>query len=277
MAWPSESLSSGICPVVSSEDRKVRLSHLVRLDPRPRHDKVVTVAEWQTPRMNISETVLGDDAFQSYVELFERYRAYYGQAADQARTQAWLTNATTTGPMRAFLARVDGVAAGICLIAICPASLTLGEFWMVRDIFVDPRWRRTGVARALLDAVRAAAHKRGALRPTLETEDDNATALRLYERYGFGPVTDCDTSCWTWHRPAMDVPFGNAERAVQPVGGIRTCEDLLNLADPSRTSRSKRSPGATSASGSSRTVSWSSRPSRARWFRATVGEPRSAS
>jgi GNAT superfamily N-acetyltransferase len=139
--------------------------------------------------MNIGETVPGDDGFQSFVELFDRYRVHYGQAADRDRSQAWLTEATTTGPMRAFLARVDGVAAGICLIAICPASLSLGEFWMVRDVFVDPQWRRTGVPGALLDAVRAAAVERGALRLTVQTEDDNASALRLYERYGFGPVT----------------------------------------------------------------------------------------
>ena len=139
--------------------------------------------------MNVSEVVPSDDGFQSFVELFERYRAHYGQATNPARSQAWLIDATTTGPMRAFLARVDGVAAGICLIAICPASLTLGEFWMVRDVFVDPGWRHTGVARALLDAVRAAAQRRGALRLTLQTEDDNVAALRLYERYGFIPVT----------------------------------------------------------------------------------------
>ncbi len=139
--------------------------------------------------MNVSETVPGDDGFRSFVELFDRYRAHYGQAADPERTRAWLMDATTNGPMRAFLARVDETAAGICLIAICPASLTLGEFWMVRDVFVDPQWRRTGVARALLDAVRRAAHQRGASRLTLQTEEDNATALRLYERYGFRPVT----------------------------------------------------------------------------------------
>jgi GNAT superfamily N-acetyltransferase len=139
--------------------------------------------------MNVSETLPADDGFHSFVELFDRYRAHYGHAADRDRSQAWLIEATTSGPMRAFLARIDGVAAGICLIAICPASLTLGEFWMIRDLFVDPRWRHTGVARALLDAVRAAAQQRGALRLTLQTEDDNATALRLYERYGFGPVT----------------------------------------------------------------------------------------
>ena len=139
--------------------------------------------------MDVLEIRPADDGFQSFVELFEAYRAHYGQVADPDRSQVWLTQATTTGPMRAFLARVDGVAAGICVIAICPASLTLGEFWMVRDLFVDPRWRRTGVAWALLDAVRAAAQQRGALRLTLQTEDDNVPALRLYERYGFGPVT----------------------------------------------------------------------------------------
>jgi len=139
--------------------------------------------------MNVSETVPGDDGFQSFVELFERYRAHYGQAADRDRSQAWLTDATTTGPMRAFLARVDGVAVGICLIATCPASLTLGEFWMIRDLFVDPPSRRGGVASALLDSVRAAAQQRGAVRLTLQTEDDNVAALRLYERYGFVQVT----------------------------------------------------------------------------------------
>jgi GNAT superfamily N-acetyltransferase len=139
--------------------------------------------------MNVSEMVPGDDGFESFVELFGQYRVHYGQPMDRDRSRAWLTDATTTGPMRAFLARVDEVAVGICLIAICPASLTLGEFWMVRDMFVDPRWRGTGVARGLLDAVSAAARERGALRLTLQTEDDNEAALRLYERYGFGPVT----------------------------------------------------------------------------------------
>lgn len=139
--------------------------------------------------MDVTETVPGDEGFQAFVELFDRYRAHYGQATDLDRSRAWLTETTTSGPMRAFLARVDEVAAGICLIAICPASLTLGEFWMVRDLFVDPRWRRLGVARALLDAVRAAAERHGALRLTLQTEDDNAAALRFYERYGFVSVT----------------------------------------------------------------------------------------
>ena len=139
--------------------------------------------------MNVRETVPGDEGFQSFVELFDRYRVHYGQDSERDRSEAWLTDATTTGPMRAFLARTNGVAAGICLIAVCPASLTLGEFWMVRDLFVDPPSRRSGVALALLDAVRAAAERRGVLRLSVQTENDNDPALRLYERYGFERVT----------------------------------------------------------------------------------------
>ena len=138
--------------------------------------------------MHVSETLPGDASFQAFVELFERYRAHYGQVADRAGSTRWLTAATTTGPMRAFIAHVDGEAAGICLIAIVPASLALGEFWVVRDVFVHPARRRTGVARALLDTVRSAAEQRGAARLTLQTEEDNVAALRLYERFGFIPV-----------------------------------------------------------------------------------------
>ncbi|HET9852605.1 MAG TPA: GNAT family N-acetyltransferase [Candidatus Limnocylindrales bacterium] len=138
--------------------------------------------------MSVEQTLPGDEGFASFVDLFEQYRIHYGQPADRARSEAWLIRATTSGPMRAFMARIDGEAAGICLITISPASLALGEFWIVRDLFVAPHRRREGIATALLDAVRAAATERGALRLTLQTEDDNAAALRLYERYGFQPV-----------------------------------------------------------------------------------------
>ena len=139
--------------------------------------------------MTVTETAPGDEGFSSFVDLFDRYRMHYGQPMDRDKVQDWLADATTTGPMRAFLARVDGTPAGICLAAIFPASLALGEFWMVRDLFVDPRWRRTGVAWELLDAVTTAARQRGAVRVTIQTEDDNEAALALYERYGFEPVT----------------------------------------------------------------------------------------
>ena len=147
-----------------------------------------------TSEVRVRETAPADGGFDCFVELFDQYRVHDGQIADVDRSRDWLTAATAAGPMRAFLASLERAAAeptpaGICLIAICPASLALGEFWMVRDLFVHPRWRRTGVAHALLDAVRAAAQRRGALRLSLQTEPENTGALRLYEQYGFTAVT----------------------------------------------------------------------------------------
>lgn len=147
-----------------------------------------TVRKSPAHTVAVVETVPGDEGFAPFVDLFDQYRVHYGQPADRRRSEAWLTAATTSGPMRAFVARVDRAPAGICLVAICPASLRLGEFWMVRDLYVEPQWRRTGVALALLDAVRAAATERGALRLTVQTEDDNQAALRLYERCGYRPT-----------------------------------------------------------------------------------------
>jgi len=142
-----------------------------------------------TSAVRISETVPADGKFESFVALFDQYRVHYGQMADLDRSRQWLAAATTAGPMRAFLASIEQAPVGICLVAACPTSLTLGEFWMVRDLFVHPRWRRTGVAWRLLDAVHTAAQHRGAQRLSVQTEADNAGALRLYERYGFTPVT----------------------------------------------------------------------------------------
>jgi ribosomal protein S18 acetylase RimI-like enzyme len=69
-----------------------------------------------------------------------------------------------------------------------PASLRLGHFWQIRDLFVVPHKRRLGVGRALLDSVQAAAIAAGASRLVLQTENDNEPALRLYTESGYTMV-----------------------------------------------------------------------------------------
>ena len=62
---------------------------------------------------------------------------------------------------------------------IVSASLRLGHFWQIRDLFGLPNHRRLGVGRTLLELIRAAAIGAGALRLVLQTEADNTPALRL--------------------------------------------------------------------------------------------------
>jgi ribosomal protein S18 acetylase RimI-like enzyme len=90
------------------------------------------------------------------------------------------------GPESAnFIAREGGVDVGLAAVFAepdVPGRMHLVSMW------VDPRYRRRGVARALVDqAVRWAAERR-AREVILWVADQNTAARRLYERLGFRPT-----------------------------------------------------------------------------------------
>jgi ribosomal protein S18 acetylase RimI-like enzyme len=84
--------------------------------------------------------------------------------------------------------RADHVC-GFVTTAVMPASLMLGTAWSIRDLYVAPRHRRSGVAHALLQHVVDEARAAGAQRVSLQTETDNIPARTLYTEVGFQPVT----------------------------------------------------------------------------------------
>lgn len=55
----------------------------------------------------------------------------------------------------------------------------------IATVAVDPRYRRQGVATALISALFEEARCRGATKITLEVRPSNTGARRLYERFGF--------------------------------------------------------------------------------------------
>lgn len=129
-----------------------------------------------------------DDAGE-VCELFHAYRAHYGHDGPVAETRAWLAE----GHLRIAVATADGRAAGFVTTTVVPASLTLRAFWLVRDLYVAPEHRRSGVGTALLRHVIDAARAAGALRLSLQTETGNTAALALYEAAGFGPVAGLES------------------------------------------------------------------------------------
>lgn len=126
--------------------------------------------------------------FAQLADLFDQYRVHYGETADAERSLAWLQRNISSGVLNVFSAELNGEMIGFAITVSSPASLRLGHYWQIRDIFVVPRWRRGGVARALLERLRRAAEAAGALRLVLQTEADNSNALRLYEASGFVAV-----------------------------------------------------------------------------------------
>ncbi|MDI6098388.1 GNAT family N-acetyltransferase [Actinoplanes sp. NEAU-A12] len=126
--------------------------------------------------------------------LFDDYRVHYGHPADPDGTVAWLAR-QLTGAFRMFVALRDtpaGQPLGLISVVELPASLRLGTFWSVRDLYVAAAHRRGGVARALLGHAVAGARAAGALRVSLQTEPGNTSAQALYAAAGFRPVPDLD-------------------------------------------------------------------------------------
>jgi GNAT superfamily N-acetyltransferase len=122
-------------------------------------------------------------------EVFGQYRLHYGEPVAPGQTLAWLAEHTRSGRLTIFAAHGGEDLVGIATTVAVPASLRLGCFWQLRDLFVVPTARRHGTGRALLGAVIHAAAAAGAIRVSMQTEPDNAAALNLYQTSGFMPVT----------------------------------------------------------------------------------------
>lgn len=125
--------------------------------------------------------------------LFNHYRHHYGQPPDRdVSTLGWLTDMVRSNMLTVYTASVDRSAeappVGLATAHATPASLAMGRFWQLRDLYVLPGSRRRGAAAALVTAVRGAALAAGATRLSLVTEADNHAALDLYRRLGFRHV-----------------------------------------------------------------------------------------
>lgn len=78
-----------------------------------------------------------------------------------------------------LLALVDGEPAGFALVWSVADEMHLVNF------AVDPRFRRQGIGRALLEQVFAEARERDLRRITLEVREGNEAARALYRQFGF--------------------------------------------------------------------------------------------
>lgn len=86
-------------------------------------------------------------------------------------------------PTVAYLvAEESGAFAGYAVVSVVDVDAEL------QRIAVPEELRRTGVATALLAAVRAAATDGGAERLLLEVREDNLAARLFYERHGFAEL-----------------------------------------------------------------------------------------
>lgn len=84
-----------------------------------------------------------------------------------------------------FIGAVDGQAAGFACLRLVPHLQGDEPYAELTDIYVDAPFRRSGVARALIAQVEAAARAAGASEVVIITGFDNADAQAAYRASGY--------------------------------------------------------------------------------------------
>ncbi len=84
----------------------------------------------------------------------------------------------------ALIAEKDGAPVGLAHYLFHRHCWKLENVCYLQDLYADPRVRGSGVGRALIEAVYAAADAAGCPSVYWTTEEDNMTARRLYDRIG---------------------------------------------------------------------------------------------
>lgn len=98
-----------------------------------------------------------------------------------ALVPALATHPTT----RAFLAFAEDRAVGVAICFLGFSTFAARPLLNVHDLAVTPEWRGHGIGRALLTEVEVHARREGCCKLTLEVQETNVRARRLYESFGF--------------------------------------------------------------------------------------------
>lgn len=123
---------------------------------------------------------------QTISEILGEVEAYYGgknTPADQTQIHRALFG---SGPVATvLLAREGDDVLGMAAVSLLWPAAGADSSMFLKELFVREGARRRGVARHLMNAVRAAADAAGCTRIEWTADRDNPPALALYQALGF--------------------------------------------------------------------------------------------
>lgn len=123
----------------------------------------------------------------SWEKAWSQYNAFYGRANETALSNAvietaWLRLLDKDQPVFGFLATQDDEVIGLAHFVFHRNLIQIADTCYLQDLFTAPAARGRGVARSLLDSVRACCRDRGVHDIYWHTHEGNSTARRLYDR-----------------------------------------------------------------------------------------------
>ena len=129
--------------------------------------------------------------FARWEPLWKGYNAFYERPvfpAEIAR-MTWSRFFDAYEPMHALVAEQGGTLLGLAHYLFHRSAIVIPPVCYLQDLFTRADARGTGVGRALIEGVHAAARAAGSPRVYWQTHETNRTAMRLYdqvaERSGF--------------------------------------------------------------------------------------------
>ena len=151
----------------------------VRLTPRAAGAYVNSMTD-----LTIRPAVPAD--FEQWLPLWDGYNAFYGRSGPTALDRA-VTNVTwarffaTGEPVHALVAEADGQLLGLAHYLFHRTTTMIANTCYLNDLFTVPQARGRGVGRALIEAVAEQARAAGSPRLYWLTQENNATARKLYD------------------------------------------------------------------------------------------------
>jgi ribosomal protein S18 acetylase RimI-like enzyme len=125
------------------------------------------------------------DDLTGLLPLVQAYRVFYEQQPDAQRERDFVEAHLRDGTSTIYIAEAAGEPAGFMQLFKTFSTVHLGGSWILEDLFVDPRFRKSGVAAALLQRALEHVRQDGSGSMFLETARDNTAAQALYEKAGW--------------------------------------------------------------------------------------------
>ena len=144
--------------------------------------------------MTVSIRDMTPSDYEQWLPLWDGYNAFYGRSGPTAlpaeiTATTWKRFFEPAEPMHALVAELDGHLVGLTHYLFHRSTTLLAPICYLQDLFTVPEMRRTGVGRALIEAVYQRAAQAGSSRVYWQTHETNLVARRLYdqvaERSGF--------------------------------------------------------------------------------------------
>ena len=135
--------------------------------------------------MKIRDVAASD--YEQWLPLWNGYNAFYGRSGPTAlpaevTATTWKRFFDEREPVYALVAELDGALIGLTHYLFHRSTTLIAPICYLQDLYTAPDRRRSGVGRALIEAVYECAHDAGSPRVYWQTHETNLTAQRLYEQ-----------------------------------------------------------------------------------------------